>query len=73
MGDLDLIPGLGRAPGEGKGYPLQYSDLSGEVQGLCSPWDRKESDMTEQLSLSLAQNNGFWIKLLGKGKGRGKA
>ena len=24
-GDLDLIPGLGRSPGEGKGYPLQYS------------------------------------------------
>ena len=21
--DLDLIPGLGRSPGEGKGYPLQ--------------------------------------------------
>ena len=21
---LDLIPGLGRSPGEGKGYPLQY-------------------------------------------------
>ena len=27
VGDLDLIPGLGRSPGEGKGYPLQYSDL----------------------------------------------
>ena len=26
-GDLGLIPGLGRFPGEGKGYPLQYSDL----------------------------------------------
>ena len=26
-GDLGLIPGLGRAPGEGKGYLLQYSDL----------------------------------------------
>ena len=24
-GDLGLIPGLGRSPGEGKGYPLQYS------------------------------------------------
>ena len=24
-GDLDSIPGLGRSPGEGKGYPLQYS------------------------------------------------
>ena len=26
-GDLDSIPGLGRSPGEGKGYPLQYSGL----------------------------------------------
>ena len=26
-GDLGLIPGLGRSPGEGKGYPLQYSGL----------------------------------------------
>ena len=23
-GDLNLIPGLGRCPGEGNGYPLQY-------------------------------------------------
>ena len=26
-GELGLIPGLGRSPGEGKGYPLHYSDL----------------------------------------------
>ena len=26
-GDLGLIPGLGRLPGEGNGYPLQYSGL----------------------------------------------
>ena len=26
-GDLDSIPGLGRSPGEGNGYPLQYSCL----------------------------------------------
>ena len=25
--DLGLIPGLGRSPGEGNGYPLQYSCL----------------------------------------------
>ena len=24
-GDVDLIPGLGRSPGEGNGNPLQYS------------------------------------------------
>ena len=27
VGDLGLIPGLGRSPGEGNGYPLQYSCL----------------------------------------------
>ena len=26
-GDLGLIPGLGRYPGEGHGHPLQYSCL----------------------------------------------
>ena len=26
-GDMSLIPGLGRSPGEGNGYPLQYSCL----------------------------------------------
>ena len=30
-GDLDLIPGLGRSPGEGKGYPLQYSGLQNSM------------------------------------------
>ena len=27
VGDLGSIPGLGRSPGEGKGYPLQYFGL----------------------------------------------
>ena len=27
VGDLDLIPGSGRSPGEGNGNPLQYSCL----------------------------------------------
>ena len=30
-GDLGLIPGLGRSPGEGKGYLLQYSGLENFV------------------------------------------
>ena len=31
VGDLALIPGLGRSPGEGKGYPLQYSGLENSM------------------------------------------
>ena len=48
VGGLDLIPGLGRVPGEGKGYPFQYS----------SPWGHK-SDTTERLSFTE-----MWMHLL---------
>ena len=53
-GDLGLIPGSGRSPGEGNGNPFQYSCLG-------NPMDRgawramvhgvsKEMDMTERLN-----------------------
>ena len=48
-GDVGLIPGLGRFPVEGKGYPLQYSGLEN-----C-----KELDTTEQLLLSLFRDKGI--------------
>ena len=44
--DLHLIPGLGRSPGEGSGYSLQYSGLE-NFHGLYNPWGYKELDMTE--------------------------
>ena len=34
VGDLGLIPGLGRSPGEGKGYPLQYSGLENSMDHI---------------------------------------
>ena len=43
-GDLDLIPGLGRSPGEGNGY--HSSILAWRI------WGCKVLDTTEQLSLS---------------------
>ena len=52
MGDLDSIPGLGRSPGEGKGYPLQYSGLENAMD--CIVMGHKESDRTEWLSLLLS-------------------
>ena len=39
--DPDLIPGSGRSPGEGNGFPLLCSCLVG-----YSAWDHKESDTT---------------------------
>jgi len=43
-GDLGLIPGLGRSPGEGKGYSLQYSGLENPMDcihhGVANSWTR---------------------------------
>ena len=47
-GDLGLIPGLGRSPGEGNDYPLQYSCLKYSRQdepGGVNPWGHKQLDM----------------------------
>ena len=51
-GDLGLIPGLGRSPEEGKGYPLQYSGLENSMD--CIVHGVAELDMNERLSLSLS-------------------
>ena len=50
-GDLGSIPGLGRSPGEGNCYPLQYSGLENSMD--CIVHRVTELDTTEQLSLSL--------------------
>ena len=49
VGDLGSVPGLGRSPGEGKGY--HSSILAWRIPWTCSPWGRKESHTTERLSL----------------------
>ena len=50
-GDPGSIPGSKRSPGEGTGNPLQYSCLGNSMDKRSlagySPWDHKESDMTE--------------------------
>ena len=56
VGDLGSIPGLGRSPGGGHGNPFQYScrenSMVREAWQGYSPWGLKESDTTEQLTLS---------------------
>ena len=41
-GDLSLIPGLGRSPGEGNSYPLPYSGLENSMDcighGVAKSW-----------------------------------
>ena len=49
-GDLGSIPESGRSPGEGKGYPLQYSCLEnpmGEGAWRATVHGVAQSDMTE--------------------------
>ena len=50
VGDLGLIPGLGRSPGEGKGHSLQYSALENSMD--CIVHEVAELDTTEQLNNS---------------------
>ena len=45
-GALNSVPGLGRSPGEGNSYPLQYSDLENSVDCIVHGVT-KELDMTE--------------------------
>ena len=54
VGDLGLIPELGRSPGEGNSNPLQYCCLENPMDGeACwatySPWGHRESDATKWL------------------------
>ena len=49
-GDAVSVPGLGRSPGVGNGNLLQYSCLENSTDRILpgySPWDCKESDMTD--------------------------
>ena len=48
-----LIPGLGRFPGEGIGYPLQYSSLENSMD--CVVHGVTKLGMTVQLSLSFSK------------------
>ena len=54
-GDTGSIPGSGRSPGEGIGYPLQYSCLENTMDRgtwlAMVLWGHKESDMTKHNSM----------------------
>ena len=74
VGNLGLIPGLGRSPGEGKGYSLQYSWASLVAQLVKNPPAMQETwirslDWEDPLekgmathSSSLALENPAWTE-----------
>ena len=47
MGRLDLIPGLGRSPGEGNSYPLQCSGLENSVDCIVPGVTKSRTRLSE--------------------------
>ena len=50
-GDLGSIPGLGRSPGDGKGYPLQYSGLENSMAFIVAKSLTRLSDFHSHATL----------------------
>ena len=57
VGDLGLIPGLGRSPGEGKGHPLQCSDLENSIVHEVAKSQAWLSDFKKKKKLKDASEN----------------
>ena len=47
-----MIPGLERSPGEGKGYPLQYSGLENSMDGTVHGVAKTQTGLSDFYSLS---------------------
>ena len=59
-GDVGLIPGWGRSPGEGNGNPLQCSCLENPTD-RGDWWVSKEADTSEQLHNRSSKNHTVWL------------
>ena len=46
-GDLGLIPGLGRSPGEGKGNPLQYPGLENSLDCIVHGVTKSRTQLSD--------------------------
>ena len=47
VGDLGLIPVLGRSPGEGKGYILQYSGLENSMDCIVHGVAKSQTQLSD--------------------------
>ena len=70
VGDLASIPGLGRSPGEGKDYPLQYSGLENSmdcvVHGVAKRWTRLSAfHNMVRLEAEYGRDEKFLVSFLG--------
>ena len=53
-GELGLIPGLGRSPGEEKGYPRQYSGLENSIDCIVHGVTKSQTGLSGILTLGLS-------------------
>ena len=56
-GDLGSIPGLGRFPGKGNGYPLQYSDLENFMNCIVHGLQRVANNINTFILLVFLMGN----------------
>ena len=64
MGDLGLIPGLGRSPGEGHGNPLQYSCLySASDMQTTPPLRQKAEELSSLLMKEETEKAGLKLNI----------
>ena len=54
MGDLGSIPGLGRSPGEGNSYPLQYCGLENSMDCIAHRVAKSQTQLSDFYFLSLS-------------------
>ena len=64
---MGLIPGLGRSPGEGKSYSLQYSGLENSmdsiVHGVAKSWTRLSNFHFTSKRNKILLHATFWMNL----------
>ena len=58
-GDSSLITGSGRSPGEGKGYPLQYSGLENSMDCIIHGVAKSQTRLSDFRLTSLQKHNSF--------------
>ena len=56
VGDLRSIHGVGRSPGEGKGYPLQYSGLENSMDCVVHGVAKSQTLLSDFHLLTLSSN-----------------
>ena len=58
-GDLGSIPGLGRSPGEGNGYPFQYSGLENSMDRIVHGVTKSQTRLSNLKKTKLVYIRGY--------------